>query len=215
MMMFVFFLIAVVVIALIARAGSKAPTGAPGDRAWLAGGEEAARPTPEPRSQAASDLAPADVSQPIGEAAEGLQSEDADETEGEYTPTPTTIDGWKFIVREDGVETVRTAFFNRGQFVAARVRHVPDSDHWGLEVLERESIEADGGTCWPLGGWEFKNEGEALAALSLMERCVIRPPRDEHGEPRTYSEEDFERSRRFMEQPLPDSGPAGEDVPPS
>lgn len=212
MTMFVLLLIAVVVIALVARAATKPRAGASGDRAWLAGRDEAATPAPEPRAPVASDRMPADAPEPFGEAAESLPSEDTDAT-GEDGPAPTTADGWRFIVREDGVETVRTAFFNPGQFVAARVSRVPDSDHWELEVLEKEAIEAEGGVFWPWGGWVFRGEGEARAAMSLLERQVIRPPTDEHGVPRTFSDEDFARSRRFMEQPLADSGPGGEGDP--
>jgi len=182
---FLLLLAAVVVFAFIARGRTKP-----------------SQTTPEPGAEREPDVA-------ISEAEEGNEDASEMDEDGEPTFTPvSTADGWVLAPEGDGVVAVRTLIMAPGQFVAARVLPVPDARRWALEVLGKEAIDADEGTCWPFGGWEFKNEAEARAALDLIQRRIVRPPRDENGETRTLSDEDFERSRRFAEQPLPDSEPA-------
>ena len=66
----------------------------------------------------------------------------------------------------------------------------------------------ESGSCWPYGVWSFRSEDDALAAIALLRRRIVRPPPDENGEPRAFTAEDFEKSRRLFEEPLPDSEPA-------
>jgi hypothetical protein len=172
-MTFALFLIAVIAIALIARAASRGRAASSDPRAWLAG-QDVSPPPPAP---------PPPVEELAGRAIAPPSSEDIDEETGEgeamaYAQA-TTSDGWGFIPDRDGVAVSRTDHLDPGQFVAAQVRRQEaDSGYWLLEVLGREEIE------------------------------IVRPPPDENGEPRVFTAEDVEKSRRLFEEPLPDSEPA-------
>lgn len=79
----------------------------------------------------------------------------------------------------------------RGELIAARVRRgAPDHDPWRLEALGRES---------EYQSWRFETEQAARAALDLIERCVVDPPRDEDGEIVRPTDADFESARREQE----------------
>jgi hypothetical protein len=79
-----------------------------------------------------------------------------------------------------------------GDFLAARVRRgAPGVDPWRLEVLRR-----DRDFC----AWSFETEEGARSALDLVERRIVRPPRDEHGDPVEIGAADFEAARREQEE---------------
>lgn len=70
-----------------------------------------------------------------------------------------------------------------GDLVAARVRRgAPDLDPWRLEGLGREH---------EMVMWSFETEEAARTALGLLEERVVRPRRDEDGEPIPVGAEDW------------------------
>jgi hypothetical protein len=96
----------------------------------------------------------------------------------------------------------------RGELIAARVRRgAPDHDPWRLEALGRES---------EYQSWRFETEQAARAALDLIERCVVEPPRDEDGEIVPATDADFAAARREQEAIEAElaSLPEPEDEPP-
>ena len=206
-MTFAIVLAAVIVIALLARMTSKAGRSG-GKRAWLAG--EDAPPPPAAELGGRTDLAPESDAVEENSGA-GDAAETADDGEASWEPVGTT-DGWTFESDGESVAVSRTDALDPGQFVAARVTRRPNSSYWLLEVLGKEEIEAESGTTWPLSVWSFQSESDALAVLELLQRLIVRPPRDENGEPRAITDEEFERARGFYEAPLPDSGPAGDEA---
>jgi hypothetical protein len=70
-----------------------------------------------------------------------------------------------------------------GDLVAARViRGAPDLDPWRLEGLGREH---------EMVMWTFETEEAARTALGLLEQRVVRPRRDEDGDPIPVGAEDW------------------------
>jgi hypothetical protein len=214
-MTFAIVLAAVVVIAVVIavpllegreRASKAGRSG--GTRAWLAG--EDAPPPPAAELAGRTDLAP--ESDAVGENSGAGDAAETDD-DGEASWAVATDDSWTFEADGEGEWSLRDKALDPGQFVAARVarRH---SSYW-LEALGKEEIEAESGTTWPLSMWSFQRESDALAVLELLQRLIVRPPRDENGEPRAITDEDFERARGFKEAPLPDSGPAGDEAEPT
>jgi hypothetical protein len=210
-MTFALLLIAVVAIALLARAASKAGRG-DDPRAWLEGRNVPMEPIPEPPAAELAGHASGTPEPHAVEESSGERGAAENDEDGEASWEPiTTSDGWIFESDGEGVAVSRTDDLDPGQFVAARV--TPRSlNFWMVEVLGKEEIEAESGTTWPYSGWSFRSEPDARAVLELLQRLVVRPPRDANGEPRVITDDDFERARRFQEAPLPDSGPAADDV---
>ena len=80
---------------------------------------------------------------------------------------------------------------DHGDLVGVRVkRGAPDFDPWRLEALGRDG---------DYRAWFFETEEGARAAMELLER-VVRPPRDEDGEPYPPGPEDFEAARKRDEE---------------
>jgi len=80
---------------------------------------------------------------------------------------------------------------DHGDLVGVRVkRGAPDLDPWRLEALGRDG---------DYRAWFFETEEAARAAMVLLER-VVRPPRDEDGEPHPPGPDDFEAARRRDEE---------------
>lgn len=70
-----------------------------------------------------------------------------------------------------------------GDLVAARVRRgAPDVDPWRLEGLGRDH---------ELMTWSFETEEASRTALELLEQRVVRPRKDEYGEPIPVGAEDW------------------------
>jgi len=80
----------------------------------------------------------------------------------------------------------------RGDLIAARVRRgAPDHDPWRLEGLGRDH---------EYRAWRFETEEAARAALLLVERGVVRAPREQDGATVTISDADFDDARRAEEE---------------
>ena len=80
----------------------------------------------------------------------------------------------------------------RGDLIAVRLtRGAPDHDPWRLEGLGRDH---------EYRAWRFETEEAARAALDLVTRCVVRPPRDADGEVATVGGADFDEARRRDEE---------------
>ena len=94
----------------------------------------------------------------------------------------------------------------RGDLLAARVRRgAPDHDPWRLEGLGRDH---------EYRAWRFETEEAARAAYVLVERRVVRAPRDEDGETVTVSDADFDAARRREEEIEAELATLEEDVAP-
>ena len=79
-----------------------------------------------------------------------------------------------------------------GDLIAARVRRgAPDLDPWRLEALGRD---------FDYHAWFFEGEDSARAALALLDRRVVRPPRGEDGEIHAVSEQAYVEARRRDEE---------------
>jgi hypothetical protein len=79
-----------------------------------------------------------------------------------------------------------------GDLIGARVRRgAPDLDPWRLEALGRDD---------DYRAWFFDAEAAARAALAVLERRVVRPARDEDGEMRIVTEQDYVEARRRDEE---------------
>lgn len=226
MIPFAVLIIAVVLIALVARSGSKVRQRSPADdRAWLAGDDGSVRqPSPDPPvAELAGRVVDAvtESARPEGAHAPDEESDTSGEPAGAEPGeeeagalnffVPTTTDGWDFIWHHGRLQLVmhRVTRIDPGAIVAARVR--PDETApglWMVEALE-QSVDSDTGAHWPYRAWAFASESAAGAALRLLER-VIRPQLDEYGEPRVFTDADFDKARRItiMEEPEFDSEPA-------
>jgi hypothetical protein len=95
-----------------------------------------------------------------------------------------------------------------GDLIAARLqRGAPDHDPWRLEALGRDR---------ELRAWRFETEEAARAALEMVERRIVRPPRGEDDEPVAIGDEDFAEARRIEEETEAELGSdweEGEDDP--
>jgi hypothetical protein len=96
-----------------------------------------------------------------------------------------------------------------GDLIAARVRRgAPDLDPWRLETLGRDR---------DLTAWVFEVQEAAEAARDVLQRQVVQPPRDEHGDPIPVGDEDFWVAERELEQTFADldrpDPPDGDDAP--
>jgi len=96
-----------------------------------------------------------------------------------------------------------------GDLIATRVRRgAPDLDPWRLETLGRDR---------DLTAWVFEVQEAAEAAREVLQRQVVQPPRDEHGDPIPVGDEDFFVAERELEQTLADldrpDSPDGDDAP--
>ncbi len=81
---------------------------------------------------------------------------------------------------------------NVGDLIGARVkRGAPDHDPWRLEAVGRDN---------DYRAWFFETEEAARAALALLDRRVVRPARDEDGEPRILAPADFDAARELDEE---------------
>ncbi len=81
---------------------------------------------------------------------------------------------------------------NAGDLIGARVkRGAPDHDPWRLEAVGRDN---------DYRAWFFETEEAARAALALLDRRVVRPVRDEDGEPRILTPADFDAARELDEE---------------
>jgi hypothetical protein len=138
---------------------------------------------------------------------------DLDDPENEAGETPDTLavtsDGWSFMPAgtRDRVHLVPPAVrpgmepalprpmpeeLARGDLIAARVtRGAPDHDPWRLEGLGRDR---------EFRAWRFETEEAARAALALVDRCIVRAPRDEDGTEIAVSDDDFVEARRRDEE---------------
>lgn len=126
----------------------------------------------------------------------------------EAVPVALTSDGWSFMplgdrdrVRlippltshemEQVVPRTASEQLCRGDLIAARVkRGAPDYDPWRLEALGRDH---------EYRAWRFETEDAARAALALVGRSIVRPPRDEDGAEVALGEADFVEARRREE----------------
>jgi len=76
---------------------------------------------------------------------------------------------------------------DQGDYVAVRVkRGAPDFDPWRLEALGRDH---------EYRAWFFETEDAARAACDLLQRRIVIPPRDEHGDPRPVEGHEFDDAR--------------------
>jgi hypothetical protein len=137
---------------------------------------------------------------------------DPDETDDdEDSPeiVAVTSDGWSFVPvgdrdkvqlvppqvpDETGPVTGRRVIeqMGRGDLIAARVtRGAPDHDPWRLEALGRDH---------EFRAWRFETEEAARAALALVAGRVVRPLRDEDGDPVPVDDADFAAARRREEE---------------
>ena len=79
-----------------------------------------------------------------------------------------------------------------GDVVAVRVvRGAPDFDPWRLECLGRDRDYRP---------FAFETEEAARTAAELIQTRIMRPPRDEHGDPIPVGAEDFMVARRQYEE---------------
>jgi hypothetical protein len=79
-----------------------------------------------------------------------------------------------------------------GDLIAARVvRGAPGVDPWRLEALGRD---------YDYRSYAFETEEAARTALELVEKRIVRPPRDEQGDPIPVGAEDFVVARRSFEE---------------
>jgi hypothetical protein len=93
-----------------------------------------------------------------------------------------------------------------GDLVGARVtRGAPDHDPWRLEAIGRDG---------DYRAWRFETEDAARAALEMVQR-VVRPGRDEEGEPRPPSDADYadalRREETIMAELALSSEPLGDE----
>jgi hypothetical protein len=128
------------------------------------------------------------------------QSEEPGLSEDEYISDQVvalTSDGIAFI--PEG-ETVRLSqargpdldLLRSGDLIHARVvRGAPDHDPWRLEALGRDR---------ELRAWRFETEEPARIALELVERCIVRAPRDENVEEIVIGDADYAEARRLEEE---------------
>jgi hypothetical protein len=80
----------------------------------------------------------------------------------------------------------------RGDLLAARVkRGAPDHDPWRLEALGRDG---------EYRAWRFETEEAARAALAMVSRSIVAPPRDEDGAEIAFGDADFVEARRREEE---------------
>jgi len=216
-------LVAVLLVALAARAATKVrPRDSSDNRGWLAGDDPSARrPAPGLPVDELAGRVPAGAAEPSADepmsstaADDGADPEGTPEEEPEVVAT--TSDGWDFVPDRDRVRLVRVLVdqLNPGDLVAARVtRDGPGL--WLVEALE-PGIDTGAGTCWPFRSWAFTSEEAARAAAEVLERSIVRAPRDENGEPRAFGDADFAEARRLTEQPLAELETAsGEPTAPS
>jgi len=77
-----------------------------------------------------------------------------------------------------------------GDLTGARVKR---GAPWRLEALGRDG---------DYRAWFFETEEAARAALEMLERRIVRPPKDEYGEPRPPAPDDFDEARRVDEETL-------------
>lgn len=79
-----------------------------------------------------------------------------------------------------------------GDLIAARiVRGAPDYDPWRLEALGRDDDYRP---------FAFETDEAARVALDLVTTRIVRPRRDEHGDPMPVGAEDFVVARRKYEE---------------
>ncbi len=79
-----------------------------------------------------------------------------------------------------------------GDLIAARVvRGAPDVDPWRLEALGRDDDYRP---------FAFETEEAARVALELVTGRIVRPRRDEHGDPMPVGVEDFVVARRKYDE---------------
>ena len=137
---------------------------------------------------------------------------DVHETEDEGHAAETlavTSDGWSFMPVGDrdrvrlvppavppGMEPIQPRpspeQLARGDLIAARVkRGAPDHDPWRLEGLGRDH---------EFRAWRFETEEAARAALALVDRCIVRAPRDDDGAEVRVSDDDFAEARQREEE---------------
>ncbi len=166
---------------LLRRSSGSAPTGTPG------GG-------PEPIPESVIEDDPWD---------------DDPEAEASAEAAAVTSDGFSFLpvgdrdrvrlipppggaTAEPGMTPAGPEQLARGDLWAARVtRGAPDHDPWRLEALGRDE---------EYRAWRFETEEAARAALALVERRVVRPRRDEDGNPVAAGDADFAAARRREEE---------------
>lgn len=92
-----------------------------------------------------------------------------------------------------------------GDLIAARVvRGAPGVDPWRLEALGRD---------YDYRTFAFEIEEGARTALALVEERIVRPPRDEHGDPIPVGAEDFAVARRKSEETEEALAMEGDDEP--
>lgn len=85
----------------------------------------------------------------------------------------------------------RPEHLDPGDFIAARVRRgAPGVDPWRLEALGRDRNLVE---------YAFETEEAARAACELVTSRIVRPPRDQEGDPIAVGDEDFETARREQE----------------
>ena len=126
------------------------------------------------------------------------------ETAGEIVAI--TSDGWAFVPDGHAVQLIPPELsedrptgswkpgerINVGDLIGARVkRGAPDHDPWRLEAVGRDD---------DYRAWFFETEEAALAALALLERRIVRPAKDEDGEPRILLGGDFDTARQLDEE---------------
>ena len=93
-----------------------------------------------------------------------------------------------------------------GDLIGARVkRGAPGVDSWRLEALGRDR---------DYRAWPFETEDAARAALALLSERIVRPPRDDDGEPAPPKAEDFELARAEHQQTEEELANMPEDEPP-
>jgi len=135
--------------------------------------------------------------------------EDADGAADGDEAVAVTSDGWTFlpVADRDRVQLIpplarRDADpiaprpvpeqLARGDLIAARVRRgAPDHDPWRLEALGRDH---------DYRAWRFETEEAARAALALISRSIVAPPRDAEDADLHVGDEAFAAARRREEE---------------
>jgi len=105
-----------------------------------------------------------------------------------------TSEGWSFVPDGHGVRLLpppggegHPMRLDAGDSIGARVVKGSDGfDPWRLESLGRDH---------DYHAWFFETRDAADAALHLLERRIVRPRRDEAGEPAAVADAEFDEAR--------------------
>jgi len=141
-------------------------------------------------------------SRAVGSGARILDADDLDDDDDhDHDAVAVTSDGWAFVPHQRTVQLLPVGaeegwaaktHLAVGDLIAARVvRGAPSVDPWRLEALGRDH---------DFRAWPFETESAARAALELVQRFTVRPPRDEEGDPIPVGEEDFFVAQRKLDE---------------